>query len=105
MREGPAFVQLVAALCLAVAVAAVGLPACAPTIVQTRRVIVPIGTDGGERCFRECMASSFCGLGRSCVAAQFACLETCPYARVEAGPCAGADLRSNERCWTNLGRF
>ena len=96
--------KLAVVLCFAAAVAAVGLLACAPTITQTRRVIVPVDTDGG-RCFRECMASSFCGLGRSCAAAQFACLETCPYARVEAGPCAGAELRSNERCWTNLGRF
>jgi hypothetical protein len=78
--------------------------ACSAVGPQTRRVILPIDVDGGK-CYRECMASSSCPPGGPCSFAEFACLQTCRGSRVELGPCAGADLRPNERCWTSRGRF
>jgi hypothetical protein len=85
------------------ALGAILLLACAG--VQTRRVVVPNDDTDAERCFEACVKSSTCPPGKPCAPGQFACLETCRGARVESGPCAGAELRANERCWTNKGPF
>jgi hypothetical protein len=71
---------------------------------RTHRVIVPVDGDMGD-CFRACLTASACPPGRRCPPGQFACLQTCRGARVELGTCAGAELRANERCWTDRGRF
>jgi hypothetical protein len=68
-----------------------------------RRVIVP-KLGNGEACFRQCIRTSPCVPRRQphC-ATQFACLRTCPGARVEPGLCATARIRPGERCQTEDG--
>jgi hypothetical protein len=78
--------------------------ACAPFTDRTRRVVVPLDRDGGA-CYDACMRSSAGPQARTSTYGSFACLQTCQGARVDLGPCAGINLRSNERCWTSRGRF
>jgi hypothetical protein len=85
------------------ALSAVLLVACAS--IQTRRVVVPVDDSDGASCFEACVKPSMCPPGKPCAPGQFACLETCRGARVEAGPCATAELHGSERCWTNKGPF
>lgn len=70
---------------------------------EPRRVLVPVGGDGGK-CFRDCTGPESCRprfgdrWGLQCAATQFICLRSCPGARVETGVCATASVRPGEKC-------
>jgi hypothetical protein len=70
---------------------------------EPRRVLVPVGGDGGK-CFRDCTGPESCRprfgdrWGLQCAGTQFICLRSCPGARVETGVCATASVRPGETC-------
>jgi hypothetical protein len=79
----------------------------APPAPGPRRVLVPVGGDGGK-CFRDC-TRGYCGrrgtTPHRCMSTQFVCLRTCPGARVESGTCVTALVPPGEKCRTEGGAF